>query len=235
MISEGNNFIHRIADMESDERPRERMQKNGAEALSNYELIAILLRTGMKNENVIDQAKRMLLTIGGLYGLKKVSLDELSHIRGIGLAKAAQICAAVELGRRFSVIHDENDKLMIQSAEDVYNIVYYEMSTFNHEELWILNLDTRHRLIATDRLYKGSLNNSPVRISEIFQKPIIRNAAAIIMVHNHPSGDPKPSSADIVVTKSVQQAGSLLEIKMLDHIIIGSKKYYSILKDIGDV
>ncbi len=233
-MTEEKEFIHRIADMESDERPRERLQKNGAEALSNYELIAILLRTGMKKENVIDQAKRLLLSIGGLYGLKKVTLDELSQIRGIGLAKAAQICAAVELGRRFAVIHDENDRLMIQSAEDVYNIVYYEMSTFNHEELWILNLDTRHRLIATDRLYKGSLNNSPVRVSEVFQKPIIRNAAAIILVHNHPSGDPKPSSADIVVTKSVQQAGSLLEIKMLDHIIIGGKKYYSILKDIGD-
>ncbi len=224
-------YTNRISDMESAERPRERLFREGPAALSNYELIAILLRNGIQGENVIDQAKRLLSSHGGLTGLKKTSIAELSKQKGIGIAKAAQIMAAVELGKRLSVISDDNDRITIQCAENVYDFVYYEMSSFDHEELWVLNLDTRHRIIATDRLYRGSLNNSPVRISEVFQKPIVRNAAAIILVHNHPSGDPKPSAADITVTKSVQQAGKLLEIKMLDHIIIGSGKYCSILEN----
>ncbi|MHC1770801.1 MAG: DNA repair protein RadC [Flexilinea sp.] len=228
---EENNYTNRISDMESDERPRERLFRIGPGALSNYELIAILLRNGIPGENVIDQAKRLLSSHGGLSGLKKVSVAELSKQKGIGIAKASQVMAAVELGKRLSVMNDDNDRITIQCAENVYDFVCYEMSSFDHEELWVLNLDTRHRIIATDRLYRGSLNNSPVRVSEVFQKPIVRNAAAVILVHNHPSGDPKPSAADIAVTKSIQQAGNLLEIKMLDHIIIGTGKYCSILEN----
>lgn len=228
---EENNYTNRISDMESDERPRERLFRIGPGALSNYELIAILLRNGIPGENVIDQAKRLLSSHGGLSGLKKVSVTELSKQKGIGIAKASQVMAAVELGKRLSVMNDDNDRITIQCAENVYDFVCYEMSSFDHEELWVLNLDTRHRIIATDRLYRGSLNNSPVRVSEVFQKPIVRNAAAVILVHNHPSGDPKPSAADIAVTKSIQQAGNLLEIKMLDHIIIGTGKYCSILEN----
>ena len=180
-------YHNRISDMEINERPRERLVKIGPGSISNYELLAILLRTGTAGENVIDLSKRILNSYGGLRGLKKITFEELKNARGIGEAKAA------------------------------------------HEELWVLNVDTRHRLVAIDRLYKGSLNSSTVRISEVFRKPITRNVAAILLVHNHPSGDPKPSAADIAVTKSVQEAGNLLEITMLDHIIIGSGKYESIL------
>ncbi len=229
-IDEEKPFTNRILDLEEAERPRERLARLGPDALSNYELIAILLRNGMQGENVIDQAKRLLSVHGGLSGLKRTSVIELSKQKGIGMAKATQVMAAVELGRRLSVLNDENEKIAFRSAEDVFDFVCYEMSSLTHEELWVLNLDTRNRHVATDKLYRGSLNSSPVRVAEVFQKPIARNAAAIILVHNHPSGDPKPSAADIAVTKNVQQAGNLLEIKMLDHIVVGTGGYQSILE-----
>ncbi len=222
-------YHNRISDMEINERPRERLVKVGPGSISNYELLAILLRTGTAGENVIDLSKRILNSYGGLGGLKKITFEELKNARGIGEAKATQVLAAVELGKRLAGLQEENDRLIINSSQDVFDLVSYEMSAFDHEELWVLNVDTRHRLVAIDRLYKGSLNSSTVRISEVFRKPITRNVAAILLVHNHPSGDPKPSAADIAVTKSVQEAGNLLEITMLDHIIIGSGKYESIL------
>lgn len=222
-------YTNRISDMEINERPRERLIQVGAKAISNSELLAILLRIGVSGVNVIDLANGILNKYGGLRGIKKASYEELSAEKGVGPAKAAQILAAVELGRRLASLVDENDRITIHTSTDVYEMVRYEMESFDHEELWVINLDTRHRVLVTDKLYKGSLNSSPIRIAEIFRKPVSRNAAAIILVHNHPSGDPKPSAADIAVTRSILDAGKLMEIPMLDHLIIGHGKFESIL------
>jgi DNA repair protein RadC len=218
-------YQNRIQDLEQSERPRERLLHVGPDALANYELLAILLRVGLKGVSAIDLAKHLLAKFGGLNGLRRVSFDQLKQTKGVGAAKAAQILAAIELGRRFSLLQDDQERILIKSSEDVYEFVRYEMAAFDHEELWVVNLDMRHRVLAIDKLYKGSLNSSPVRVAEVFQKPISRNTAAIILVHNHP----KPSTADIAVTRSVLDAGKLLEIPMLDHLIIGHNGYESIV------
>lgn len=230
MHSGENTYQNRILDLEVNERPRERLESAGATALSNYELLAILLRVGIKGMSAIELAKQLLSQLGGLHGLRKTSFEQLKNTKGVGAAKAAQILAAVELGRRFSLIQEDQERLLINSPQDVYDLVNYEMSAFDHEELWVLNLDTRHRLVAVDRLYKGSLNTSTVRIAEIFQKPLTRNAAAIILVHNHPSGQSQPSAADIAVTRSAKDAGALLEMPLLDHIIIGRGNFQSVIE-----
>lgn len=227
--SEAGPTRNRISDLETNERPRERLMLSGSGALSNAELIGILIRVGICGSNAVDLANRLLIKYGGLRGLKKASFEQLKNEKGIGKAKAAQIIAAIELGKRLSELQAGGETVLITSAEDVFQYCQYEMSALDHEELWVLNLDTKHRLIASDRLYKGSLNTSTIRIAEIFRNPILRNSAAIVLVHNHPSGDPKPSPADIAVTKGVREAGDLFEIRLLDHVIIGAGVYQSIL------
>ena len=164
---------------------------------------------------------------GGLRGLHKASFQEVCRQKGIGPAKAAQIKAAIELGRRLREL-DPDDRPTIQGPEDVAGLVSYEMSALSQEHLWVLNLNTRNQVININRLYKGSLNSSMVRIAELFKDAIQRNAASIILVHNHPSGDPMPSPEDIRLTKAAIDAGKLLDIKVLDHLVIGDGRYVSL-------
>ena len=226
-----DKYSYRIADMAVNDRPRERLAQVGAEALSNAELIAILLRVGIKGENAVQMGSRVLTTVGGLRGLHRASFTEVSAIKGLGEAKTAQLKAAIELGRRLS-LEDTVEKPFLGSPRLVYDLVQYEMTAFTQEHLWVINLDTRNHLLKIEKLYKGSLNASTVRVGEIFRSAIQNNAASVILVHNHPSGDPSPSPEDINLTRVATQSGKLMDIDVLDHIIIGDGKFVS-LKEKG--
>lgn len=218
---------YRITDLEDSERPRERLEKLGPQALSKPELLAILLRVGVKGENAVQLGQRLLEKFGGIYGLHRASFVEVCNQKGLGPAKVAQIKAAIELGRRMAN-EALNEKPEIHGREDVAALVQYEMSALTQEQLWVLNLDTRNRVINIEKMYIGSLNSSMVRVGELFKAAIQRNAASIILVHNHPSGDPTPSPEDVTLTKAVIQAGKLLDIKVLDHIVIGQGRNVSL-------
>jgi len=231
MTDQDTHNVYRIRDINSGDRPRERLAELGAGALSSAELLAILLRVGMPGENAVQQGQRLLQEFGGLSGLHRVSFDELCHQKGINTAKACQIKAAIELGRRLPR-EDSESRPVIKSPSDAAALVQYEMSGLPQENLWILLLDTRNRVLKIDRLYQGSLNSSSVRIGELFKSALTNAAASIILVHNHPSGDPTPSPEDVALTRAARQAGKLLDVEVLDHLVIGSKEFVS-LKDRG--
>ena len=222
---------YRITDLEETERPRERMAKLGPEALSNAELLGILLRVGVKGENAVQMGQRLLVDMGGLTGLHRVSFDEVCRQHGMGPAKAAQVKAAIELGNRLKAESPE-EKPVIHCPDDAARLLQYEMSALAQEHLRVVVLDTRNHLISIEKIYVGSLNSSMVRVGELFRPAIQRNAASIIVVHNHPSGDPTPSSEDVTLTKAIVQAGKLLDIEVLDHLVIGQGRYVS-LKERG--
>ncbi len=215
-----------IRDMPANERPRERLRDYGASALSNAELLAIALRTGTSAENVISVASRLLSQYGGLAGLSRADFRELCNQHGVGEAKASQIKAALELGRRL-VITQPEERATISSPQDVYNLLAAEMAHLEQEHLRVLLLDTRHRVTAMPELYKGNVNSSVVRVAEVFRDAIRQTSPALIVVHNHPSGDPAPSSDDIAVTRQLVAASELLDIEVLDHIVIGEQGFVS--------
>ncbi len=222
---------YRITDLSTSDRPRERLAELGAQALSNAELIAILLRVGIEGENAVQMGQRLVQDLGGLHGLHRASVVELASQRGLGTAKAAQIKAAIELGMRIHTLVPE-ERPCVQSPGDAAALVQYEMSALQQEHLRVINLDTRNRLINIEKLYVGSLNASTVRIAEIFKPAIQRNAAGLIVIHNHPSGDPTPSPEDVMLTRNIVNAGKLLDIEVIDHLVIGLGRYVS-LKERG--
>lgn len=221
-----NKTAYRISDLDESERPRERLERLGAQALNHSELIAILLRIGAPGENAVQVGQRLLNDLGGLPGLHRASFEEVCDQHGIGKAKAAQLKAAIELGNRLSVIAPE-ERPAIHSPEDAAALVKYEMQALEQEELRVILLNTRNRVDVVDSVYRGSLNSSQVRVGEIFRKAIRRNAAAIIVVHNHPSGDPTPSPDDVALTRMIVDAGKLLDIEVLDHLVIGAGRHVS--------
>jgi len=218
---------YRITDMAEDERPRERLARLGPQALKGEELLAILLRVGVAGENAVQVGNRLLNDFGGFSGLHRASFDEVCRQHGVGTAKAAQIKAALEIGHRLR-LEEWKERPSINSPQDAADLVMHEMSVLEQEELRIVLLDTRNRVLDTVAVYKGSLNSSQVRIGELFKEAIRRNSAAIIIVHNHPSGDPTPSPDDITITRAIIQAGKLLDIDILDHIVIGQNKWVSL-------
>jgi DNA repair protein RadC len=230
MVKETSS-TYRITDLLVNERPRERLAEIGPQALSNAELLAILLRVGVSGENAVQVGQRLLNEMGGLTGLHRASFQEVCAQHGVGMAKAAQIKAAIELGSRLRLANPE-ERPTIHGPGDAASLVQYEMSGLSHENLWVFNLDTRNRVLNIEKLYVGSINASTVRVAELFRPAIQRNAAAIILVHNHPSGDPSPSPEDIALTRSVVQAGKLLDINLLDHLVIGIGRWVS-LKEKG--
>jgi len=220
------NTIYRITDMEEGERPRERLARYGAAQLSNPELLAILLRVGVEGENAVHMADRILNDNHGLIGLYRTSYLELCDQHGIGPAKAAQLLAAIELGKRIALA-DKDTQRTIHGPQEVYDELVYDMLALDQEELRVLIMDTRNHILEIETIYKGSVNSSQVRIAEVFKGSIRKNATAIIIVHNHPSGDPSPSPEDIALTRAIIQAGKLLDIDVLDHIVIGHKQFVS--------
>jgi DNA repair protein RadC len=220
-----------IKELPSGERPRERLLHFGEGALSNTELLAIILRTGARDENVVRFAQRILTRFGGLPGLARANTTELTNEKGLGPAKVAQLKAALELGRRLlAVSHDE--RVQVRSPADAANMVMSEMSLLEQEELRVMLLDTKNHVLATETLYRGSLNTSLIRVGELFRYAIRANCNSLIVVHNHPSGDPSPSPEDVAVTKQMVEAGKLLDVEVLDHLIIGGQRFVS-LKERG--
>lgn len=220
-----------IHDFPLGERPRERMQYYGPTALSNAELLAILLRVGSAGENVVALSTRLLAEFGGLAGLAKASFSDLASIKGVGTAKTAQLKAAIELGRRL-LITSPDARPQITSPLDAANLLMLEMGGLEQEHLRTLLLDTKNRVLASPTVYVGNVNSSIIRISEVFREAVRENATAMIVAHNHPSGDPTPSPEDVSVTRSIVEAGSLLGIDVLDHLVIGHQRFVS-LKERG--
>ena len=220
-----------IREMPVGERPRERLEHYGASALASYELLAIILRVGVKGLSVLDLARALLSKYDGLMGLARASFAELCAEHGLGPAKTTQLKAAIELGRRL-LIESPDVRPQITSPADAANLVLLEMGMLEKEEVRVFILDTRNRVLNIPTIYVGSLNTNVVRVGELFRDAIKQNAAAIIVVHNHPSGDPTPSPEDVRLTEMLVQAGKLLDVEVLDHLIIGQGRFVS-LKERG--
>lgn len=223
----------KIRDFPEDERPRERLLNEGPDKLSNQELFAILLRTGTKKESVLELSQNLLKHFEGIRMLKDASVEEITAISGIGNAKAVQILAALELGRRINRLTFD-DRYVIRSPQDGANYVMEEMRFLSQEHFVCLYLNTKNQVIHKQTVFIGSLNASIVHPREVFKEAFKRSAASIICIHNHPSGDPSPSREDIEVTKRLTECGKVLGIELLDHLIIGEQKYVS-LKEKGYV
>lgn len=221
----------RITDLPQDDRPRERLLAHGVGALSTAELLAIILRTGVQDENVVRVSQRLLSSFGNLSGLARANTAELISARGLGPAKTAQLKAALELGRRL-LIESPEERPQVRSPADAASLLMSAMSMLEQEELRVMRLDTKNRVQGTSEVYKGSLNTSLIRVGELFRDAIRYNSAAVIVAHNHPSGDPTPSPEDVAVTRQIAEAGRLLDIEVLDHLIIGHQRFVS-LKERG--
>ena len=222
----------KISDIPKNERPMEKLLKYGADDLANAELLAVLLRSGTKGENIISLSTRLLSDVGGLDGLLHINLEEIKKIKGIKEVKACQIIAMMELFRRFRTLRSQNDDFKISSPKDISMLLINEMNNLNQEVLKLILLNTKNTVIGVKDVFKGSLNSSIVHPREIFREAVQRGSANIIICHNHPSGDPTPSNEDINVTLRIKQCGDLMGIKLLDHIIIGNNNYIS-LKEKG--
>ena len=211
-----------IREMPEGERPRERLKLRGAAALSEAELIAILLRTGMKGISVVELSHQILREFGSLEGLARAPLEAIAKIKGVGDTKAIQLKAAFELARRLSD-SSRGKQRIVSSPEDAAAVMREDMRSLDREEFRVLLLNTKNGLIKKCEVSRGSLNASIVEPREVFKDAIAASAASMILVHNHPSGDPTPSSEDITVTKRLVKAGDLLNIAVLDHIILGHR------------
>lgn len=219
--------MYLIKEMPKEERPRERLIESGPEALSNEELIAILLRTGDKELSVVDLSKEVLYHLESLEDLKRMSVFELMNIRGIKEAKACTLIAAIELGKRLASLKKEN-KRIIQSAYDVYHDLFPSLAHLMQEHFMAIYLNTKSEVITKETIFIGTINQTLIHPREIFKTAIKLSASAVIFVHNHPTGDSTPSKADLRATETLIQASDLMGIDLIDHIIIGKGEFYSI-------
>ncbi|MBI4186444.1 MAG: DNA repair protein RadC [Chloroflexi bacterium] len=216
--------------MPPSERPRERLQKLGVAALSAQELLALILGRGVAGESVMVTAQRLLSRFGDLRGIAGASVEEMSELKGIGLAKASQIKAAFEMANRLDG-PEPGDAAVVKTPEDVAGLVRGRLSGKKKEHFLALMLDTRNRLIKVAEISIGSLDTSIVHPREVFKEAISASAASVIFVHNHPSGDTAPSEDDVKLTKRLAEAGQIIGIDVLDHVIIGGKSYLSLKRE----
>ncbi|MBA3881181.1 MAG: DNA repair protein RadC [Chthoniobacterales bacterium] len=225
----------KIREMPQDDRPREKLIARGASALTDAELIAILLRTGLPGANAVDVAGKLLVRYQSLNGLSRCTVDEIKDIPGIGPAKAVQLVAAFGLGQRLA--RETLSREKIDTPELVYELLAPEMRVLHKESLRVILLDTRYHVIRIQEVSLGSLNESIAHPRDVFRPAVISSAYAIVVAHNHPSGDPSPSQADHSLTRRLSEAAELLQIKLLDHIIIGApaegRKPYFSFKEAG--
>lgn len=215
-----------VKELPADEQPANRLALEGATALSNAELLAVFLGT----PDSLDLATELLVRFGGMHGLVKASPEQLQQVYGIGPKLALQIKALAEMARRLQKPQDGTPR--ITSPVDAANLLMADMRYLEQEEMRVILLDTRNKVLGMHTVYRGSLNTAVVRVGEIFKPAIDANAAAIIISHNHPSGDPGPSPEDVHVTRQVVKAGELLDIQVLDHVVIGDGRHVS-LKERG--
>lgn len=225
-----NEYSVNIKDMPESMRPREKLMARGETSLNDAELLAIILGMGTKKLNALDLATRMLVKHGSLRQLKEASLEELTAEKGIGPAKAVSIKAAIEIGRR--IAGDVQSRIAIKSPEDVINAVaslnMEEMRYYDREHFRVMYLDRKGGLLVMEDVSVGGLHSSIVHPREVFKTAVKKSAASMILVHNHPSGDPTPSREDIDITRRLIEAGQLMGIEVLDHVIIGEKTYCSL-------
>ena len=212
----------RIKDMPDRERPRERLAALGPDALTDAELIAILLRTGMKGQSAIEIGRELVQYFGSLSGLARASLEELQVIKGIGRDKAIALQSAFTLARRMAAEIQETAPLM-EGPDAIADLLREECRPYGGEHFFAILLDTRRRLIRKVHLTNGTLDAAIVHPRDVFRHAVVANASAMVLAHNHPSGDPTPSKADITVTRDLVRAGQLLKIEVLDHIILGRR------------
>jgi len=217
-----------IHDLPVSERPRERLQKFGVEALSAQEILALLLGRGIAGESVTVTAQRLLSRFGNLKGIAGASVEELAEVKGIGPAKAAQIKAAFELANRLEGYPEPGKKLSVKTPDEVVSLVRGRLRGKKKEHFLVLLLNTRGQLIKTSEVSVGSLDSSIVHPREVFKEAMSTSAASVILVHNHPSGDPEPSEDDVKLTERLVQAGEIVGIDVLDHIIVCDKNYLSL-------
>jgi DNA repair protein RadC len=209
-----------IKDLPAAIRPRERLQALGPQSLSDEELVAIILRTGIPGANVLDVSRELLVRYDGLSGLNRASVAELARSAGVGPVKACDLKAAFEIGKRLLTLSPE-EKPQITGPQDAYALLRGEMSLLEQESVRVVLLNTKNRVMNVSPLSLGTVNGSMVRVAEVFREAIRQQAAAIVLAHNHPSGDPTPSAEDVAITRKVVEAGELLSIEVLDHIVIG--------------
>jgi len=227
----------RLKDQPASERPRERLVACGAAALSSAELVAILLRTGLRGANAVEIGRQLLLKYGSLHALALASLDDLQQVKGIGRDKAVTLAAAFALAQKMAAeLQDESP--VLDNPQNVVRLMRAQNLLLDTEQFQVLLLNTRKRLLRVDKISDGTLDTILVHPREVFRAAIAANAAGIVLVHNHPSGDPTPSEADIKVTRDLIRAGQLLKIEVLDHVIIGRAsaeraKDYSSLRELG--
>lgn len=217
----------KIMDLPKEERPKEKLLTYGAEVLSNSELLAVILRCGIKGENVLNLSQRILSQTNGLNGILNTSYNEITSIKGIKDVKASQILAIAELFRRFNTLKSNDMYIKVNSPSDIVSMIMGEMKSYKQEILKLIVLNTKNKVIRVKDVFKGSLNTSIVHPREIYSEAVKYNGASIIICHNHPSGDPTPSKEDINITLRINECGKMIGIGLLDHIIIGSGKYIS--------
>ncbi|HZP57662.1 MAG TPA: DNA repair protein RadC [Dehalococcoidia bacterium] len=215
-----------IRDLPATDRPRERLRDAGAGALSSAELLAILLRTGTANQSALDIANALLRDFQGLPGLARAGFADLCARRGLGEAKAAQLRAAIELGFRIAAATPEG-RARVASPEDVADLLLGELSALDHESVRVVLLDARGRIMGKHETYKGSVHAAHVRMAELLRDAVRANAPRMILLHNHPSGDPQPSADDIRMTRGLAEAAKLMDIELLDHLVVGGGTYVS--------
>jgi DNA repair protein RadC len=216
-----------VRELPSNERPRERLEHFGPQALSLAELLAIILRIGSRGDNALELANRLLAKYGGLPGLVRADFRELCAEHGMGEAKSAQVKAALEIGRRLALVQVDT-RYRISTPAEAANLVMLEMAYLDTEQMRVLVLDSKGQLVEKVNLYQGTANSSVLRAAEVFRPAVIRNCPAVILCHNHPSGDPAPSPEDIQATKQLVAAGRLLDIELVDHLVIGHQRFVSL-------
>ncbi len=214
-----------IHDLPKDERPRERLVQFGEQALSAQELLQLILGRGVAGESVAVTAQKLLAQFGSLQKLSEASIEELSSIKGIGLAKATQIKAAFEIGRRVSTQTLDYKSKELTDPEKVYRLIKSKLKDYHREHFYIIALNSRNHSIS--EVSVGSLNASVVHPREVFSEAIKNKAASVIFIHNHPSGDPEPSEDDLEITKRLVESGKILGIEVVDHIIVTKDKFFS--------
>lgn len=222
-----NSGHTRIKDLPAEERPRERLVHNGAENLSPAELVAIILRTGSVNRTVLKLAEDLIMEFKDLRGLSQASLTEIAGFPGVGLIKAVQLKAAFELGRR-SLASKSGQSSSIKKPQDIFELLNNSFLDLDREYFKVVHLNTKNQVIKVETTAIGILNSSPVHPREVFKEAIKMSSAGIVLAHNHPSGDPTPSQDDILLTNRLRNAGEILGIPVIDHIIFGDNRYISL-------
>lgn len=217
----------KLKELNIEERPRERLIAKGSSALGNAELLAILLRTGSGNKNVLEMSHELLAAAGSLTELSAMSIDKMQAIGGIGKNKAATVTAAFELGRRFAVEGSRSPCRAITNASQIFSIMFPVLKGIDHEECWILYLNRANHILYKEKVSTGGLSSTTIDTNSILRKAIEKKADGIILVHNHPSGNPQPGKADVVETERLKKAAETFSISMLDHVIISDSGYYS--------